>query len=151
MTCLASLDRCKVPKAAESYEVSIKTWSFVSNKIVRPQTINKKKIIFPHIINFLQPCCLIALTQLINSSLSIPVIYCFPHETHAAFWFHKSIKGFSKTINWTLRLTRKVWWSHGGAKSYPACPFIIEGKFVKLHTRRWEIHGKLNCESKNVM
>ena len=36
-------------------------------------------------------------------------------------------------------------------KSCPACPFIYEGKFVKLNKRRWEIHGKLNCETKNII
>ena len=36
-------------------------------------------------------------------------------------------------------------------KSCPACPFINEGKFIKLNKRRWEIHGKLNCESKNII
>ena len=36
-------------------------------------------------------------------------------------------------------------------KSCPACPFIKEGKFIKKHKNNWEIHGNLNCETKNLV
>ena len=36
-------------------------------------------------------------------------------------------------------------------KSCPACPFISEGKFITLNKRRWEIHGHLTCETKNIV
>ena len=36
-------------------------------------------------------------------------------------------------------------------KSCSACPFIMEGKFIKKENKNWEIHGKLNCETRNIV
>ena len=36
-------------------------------------------------------------------------------------------------------------------KPCPACPFIKEGKSVKYKKSNWEIYGKVNCETKNVI
>ena len=36
-------------------------------------------------------------------------------------------------------------------KSCLACPYIKEGKFIKKRNKNWEIHGNLNCQSKNLV
>ena len=36
-------------------------------------------------------------------------------------------------------------------KSCPVCPFVNEGKFIKKTNKNWEIYGKYNCETKNII
>ena len=36
-------------------------------------------------------------------------------------------------------------------KPCPTCPFVKEGKSIKYKKTNWEIYGKVNCETKNVI
>ena len=36
-------------------------------------------------------------------------------------------------------------------KSCPTCPYIKERKTIKVKKTTWEIYGKVNCETKNVI
>ena len=79
----------------------------------------------------------------------------FPKPPLVAFKRQKNIKDYiiRSKIPKTQQIQPKR--SNGGmkkcGKSCPTCPFIREGKYIKLNKGRWEIHGNVNCETKNVI